>query len=494
METEEILSKKEEQLFTVALILGGLMAAFNSTNIYIALPAIMKHYDITMAVMQIAIVGFLTTNCLVMPACSYFMDRFSGRNVFMVGLGMLLVSSFFCMAAPNYSILVLGRLIQGAASGIIMTSTNALVYQIIVSERKLAISALVSAVCSLGIALGPSLSGFFIDAFGWKSIFSINVPILLVDILIAVKYIPYKSFPVGSGFDIFGVLTSTIGTVGILVGFNLGNSYGWFSPITLSCICGGSLFLLFFVICEIRGAEPMLNFVVFGYAGFVVAIIYNSFYTFAISSVSTFMPLFLQNVMGFNAMIAGIALIIPATCMAIATPFAAKLNKHFPNRNIIFVSAVITLIGTWKMSQFDLQTGIIGLIAVLSLRYIGLGLVTPLVNNFAMASVPSHYAAHSAAMFNWVRQLVFTISISLLTLLYDGHMIKYANEGVMAELGAIDQARYIESLAISDANLVNVIALLISLPMIWFFKEKILHEKTKIKRHKAVTKNRNENG
>ena len=111
-----------------------------------------------------------------------------------------------------------------------------------------------------------------------------------------------------------------------------------------------------------------------------------------------------------------------------------------------------------------------------------------------MASVPSHYAAHSAAMFNWVRQLVFTISISLLTLLYDGHMIKYANEGVMAELGAIDQARYIESLAISDANLVNVIALLISLPMIWFFKEKILHEKTKIKRHKKKKKNRNENG
>ena len=179
--------------------------------------------------------------------------------------------------------------------------------------------------------------------------------------------------------------------------------------------------------------------------------------------------------------------------MAIVTPFAAKLNKRFPNRNIIFVSAIITLIGTWKMSQFDLQTGIVVFVSVLSFRYIGLGLVTPLVNNFAMASVPSHYAAHSAAMFNWAKQLIFTISISLLTLLYDGHMIRYTNEGIMAELGAVDQARYIESLAISEANIVNVLALGISLPIIWYFKEKILQEKTKVKKHKLMAKNRNKN-
>jgi len=468
-------TKKQETMFIIVLGLGGLMSSFNSTNVYIALPTIMKYFNIGMTTMQWAIIGYMVASCLVMPVAGYLIDRFSGRKMFFYSTIILLLSSLVCIFSPNYAVFALGRLIQGIAAGIMITVPTAIVYQFITPERQLRAVSLISPLNAIGVALGPSISGFFVNSFGWRSIFVINVPILAFMIVLTLKYIPYKVFPVAHKFDLMGLATAMFGTVGILIGFNQGNVLGWTSPITLGLIGSGVVFLIFFVWHEMHIGNPMLSFSVFQYSGFAMIFVFNCFHTFATSSASTFMPLFLQNVIGLNALVAGIALIIPATCMTIATPFSAKLQQIFSAKGVIIGSSIILLLGTWQMSRFTIATTVVGLVFWLSVRYIGLGLVTPILHYFAMASVPTRITSHAAAMFNWTRQMVFTISVSLLTLLYDAEMIRGVEQGVAADLGIVDQLRFIECMAIDKTNICNVIMLVFSLIVVVFLKEKMLH-------------------
>jgi len=432
-----------------------------------------------MATMQLAIVGFLVMNCLVIPASGYLTDRFSGKKMFFLGTIILLISSIVCMVAPNYLILAIGRLTQGVASGLLTTVPTALIYQLISSHRQLSAIAVTSSINIFGIALGPSISGFFVNSFGWRSIFGISIPILIIVAILTLKYIPYRTYPISAKFDILGLAVVSIGTIGILIGFNQGNALGWTSPITLALISGGVLFLAFFVWHEMHIDDPMLSFSVFRYSGFTIIFIFNAFHIFATSSASTFMPMFLQNIIGLNAMHAGLILLIPASFMALTPPLGAKLNKYFSNRLIIFIASLILILGLWQMSIFTIETTAIMLAFWLSVRYIGIGIQTPLLNNFAMASVPTHMASHAAAMFNWTRQLTFTISISLLTLLYDGEMTRYFTEGLGVELGAVDQARLIECIAINETNICNTILIIVSLPVLLFLKDSMLKQKNK---------------
>jgi len=226
-----------------------------------------------------------------------------------------------------------------------------------------------------------------------------------------------------------------------------------------------------------RTSNPMLNFTVFAYGGFILVFVFNGIRTFATSSASTFMPLFLQNVIGLNAFMAGLALIIPASCMALITPLVPKLNQYFSGRLIILVGTLLITLGTWRMSNFTIATTTAILVFWVSVRYLGIGLATPILTNFAMGSVPAHLASHASAMFNWTQQMVFTASISLLTLLYDKRIMTDTANGVAAELGAIDQARWIECGAIDATNVINTILMLICIPLALLFKDSILKSK-----------------
>jgi len=245
MEDEVLLNRSHEKFFLAALVCGGLMGSFNASNIYISLPAIMQYFDVGMGMMQLVILGFLVANCLIMPVTGYLMDRFSGKWLYLIGSVMMLAASILCMIALNFWVLTGARVLQGCGGGILVTASMALVYQFIPPQRQLMAVAITGALFSVGVALAPSLSGFFVHFFGWRSIFAINIPVLLLAIFFTIRYVPYRVFPAEGNFDVLGLLTVTIGTVALLIGFHQGNYIGWLSPITVILLSMSVLFLVF---------------------------------------------------------------------------------------------------------------------------------------------------------------------------------------------------------------------------------------------------------
>ena len=217
-----------------------------------------------------------------------------------------------------------------------MPVPGALVYQFIPRERQLMTISLVSMVVSVGVALGPTLAGVLINYWGWRAIFLFNVPVVLVDLLLVVKYVPVKVLSAGQRLDVMGLACASIGTVGLLIGFNQGSELGWTSPMVVATLSISSLALIYFIFHEVRIKMPMLNFAVFGYAGFTYSFLLNSTASIATCLSPLFMAFFLQDVMQLNALHAGLAMFVPSLLMALMAPVAAKSAERFSRRAVIF--------------------------------------------------------------------------------------------------------------------------------------------------------------
>ena len=468
------LTKAQETMLIVTVMLGCFISVLNITNINIVLPNLMTHFHTDMASVQWIVVSYMLASGLIMPACGYFMDKFSCKNLFIVGVVLLAGASALCAMAPTIELMIAARVLQGLAGGILMPVPGTLVYQFIPRERQLTTMSWVSMMTSFGVAIGPSLAGVMVEYLGWKAIFWANVPFLLLDLLLILKFVPFRAYAGDQALDYIGLFAASGATVALLFGFNQGGSLGWTSPITLALLGGGALLLAYFVVHATHMEKPLLNFNVFRYKGFTYSFILNNVQSIATCLGPMFMALYLQNCMGLDALHAGLAMFAPSMLMAFMAPLSAKGVKRFGYRAVILTSMLLLCVVTWQMSLFGIATTMLGFTFWFSLRYVALGLLTPPINNFAMMSVPVRITSHASSMVAWARQFISTVSTSMFSLLYASHIVKYLNEGVAADQSAAVQMRIIEGMAISDVNLGCTLILVMSVPLVFLLKDKLI--------------------
>ena len=452
-----------DKLFVAALAIGAFIATMNMTNINIAVPFIIADFQSNMATIQWVVTGCMLTCGLVMPAVAYFMDRFGGRNLFLAGLLLLGVSSLFCALSSNVPLLVASRLLQGISIGVINTIPMAIVYQTLEPEKQLPAISVISMVLSVGVAMGPSISGILVDLWGWQAIFVVNLPVALIDFYLIYKFVPQRIIDANKKLDGIGFFTSAIGTAGLLIGFSQGDTLGWTSPTTVIILGISVISLIIFVCYEIKKHNPMLNFSVFLYKGFVLAFVLNVAAQMATNIAPMFMSLFLQNVSGYSATVTGLAMIIPSLAMAVMAPVAAKSKQYFSSRTIVLVSMIALTFATWQLSRFTVATTMIGFTIWMSLRYAGIGLMSPILTNISMSSVPVQLTGHASAMTNWSRQLLSTISMSLFSILYSNRLLALSMQAV--------DMRIAEQQAIGMVNGISAFLVALTIPLIIIIKE-----------------------
>lgn len=471
---EGTLTKTQENLLVLTVMLGCFVSVLNMTNINIVLPNLMTFFHTDMAMVQWIVVSYMLASGLIMPVCGYLMDKFSCKYIFIVGVVLLAAASALCAIAPTIELMIAARVLQGIAGGILMPVPGTLVYQFVPRERQMMTNSWVAMMTAFGVAIGPSLAGVMVEYLGWKAIFWANVPFLLLDLVLILKFVPFKAYASNQALDYIGLFAASASTIALLFGFNQGSNLGWTSPMTLALLGGGAVLLVFFVCHAVKQDTPLLNFAVFKYKGFTYSFILNNVQAIATCLGPMFIALYLQNCMGLDALHAGLAMFAPSMLMAFMAPLSAKGVNRFGYRRVILVSMVLLCFVTWQMSLFNVETTMFAFTLWFSLRYIGLGLLTPPINNFAMMSVPVRITSHASSMMAWARQFISTVSTSMFSLLYANHILKYMAEGIAVEQGAQMQMQIIEGMAISDVNLGCTIILICSIPLIFLLKDNMI--------------------
>lgn len=404
-------------------IIGGFMSILDTSIVNIAIPKMMAVFSVDAEDAQWVLTAYMLTMGVVQPATGYLCDVYGTRRMYLISLAVFVLGSALCGMAWSNDTMIAFRVMQAIGGGLIIPVTMSIVYQIFPpQERNMAmgiwgISAMVAP------AIGPTLSGYFVEYWDWRLIFTINIPIGLVGYVLAVLILKETPRTVSHRFDYGGLTTSAIGLFCLLLALSKGVSEGWTSAYIVTLFYLALTNLILFVLIELQHPEPLLDLSLFKDWNFSCSIIGIFLGTMALFGGIFMVPLYLENIMGYTAMQTGVLLFPSAATAGVMMPIAARLADRFGAKPIIVSGLTILMLGSLPLIYVDLDTSYQYVMMVMFVRGIGLGMSLMLITVVGMNTVPFSKISRASSLNNAIRQISGSLGIAILTTVMQNRQI-----------------------------------------------------------------------
>lgn len=354
-----ILGLNSKQMTIVGILLSGtLLAVLNQTLLSPALPVIMNDMAVDAPTVQWLTSGYSLVEAVIIPLSAYFIGRFSTRALFIGGVSLFTIGSFLAAIAPVFGVLLLGRMFQAAATGIVMPMVFTVILLIFPRERRGSAMGLVGLIIGFAPAIGPSLSGVLVDSVGWRFLFII-VTILgaLIVLTATAKLKNYGNFEATS-FDKISVVLCSLGLLAILYGLSSITS----TDQVLLCallILAGIVLMFFFVRRQLKLKVPLLRVEVLRTRDFAVNATLVACFQAALVGTGVLLPIYVQNILGYSALQTGLVMLPGAVLGAIIGFIAGRLFDRYGARKIIVPGSFLAFLGGAGLLLFDLTSGLL---------------------------------------------------------------------------------------------------------------------------------------
>lgn len=465
---EETLSRSKFWSMMFAIFFGNFLAVLSTNTVTVALPELMREFDVDLTSIQWVMTGFMLATGTVAPAVGFFGNRFSVKRLYMVAMVGFVIASALCALAWNESSLIGFRIVQGLFSGIIMPTTMSIVYQVVPKSQQAFGISIWGLSAMLAPAVGPTLAGVLIHVMDWQWLFWINIPIGLAAIWAIVKFIPMYKLEGEIGFDKFGFVLVIVGSLLLLLAFGNGQAWGWLSWKTIGSIVLGGVIIALFVIRSLRHRFPLLQFRVFQYKQFAYSMLLVSIITISLYSGGLLTPLFLQNVQGASTLTAGLILLPASILMAVLMPFTGRWYTKYGPVRLLITGLILMAIGTFALTRLHVHTAHSTILFWMIFRNVGIALANTPAVNAGMSAVKREWTGYASAINSWLRQGLAALSISLFSSLLVARTLHYVKEMTAAGTGmdapAIKLAAYTQG--INDINMIGFVMTLIGIPVV----------------------------
>jgi EmrB/QacA subfamily drug resistance transporter len=400
------------------LIFGCFLSTLNQTLLNVALSSLMDVFDVTATTVQWISTGFMLVNGILIPVTAYLMKRFTTRQLFLSAMLFLLMGSITCAAAPSFSVLLIGRMIQAAGAGIIMPLLMSVVLAIFPVEKRGSAMGLLGLAMIFAPAIGPTLSGFVVEYHSWRWLFIGLIPLVLIVIVLAFKYLVNVSDTAKSKLDVVSVLLSTIGFGLILYGFSSAGSKGWGDAVVILTLAVGVAVTALFCVRQIKSDDPLLNLSVFKNKVFTLTSLINVLITMMMYADMILLPIYLQKGRGFTPFDAGLLLLPGALVNAFMSPVTGKLYDRFGAKPLFIIGLLFIIPAMWAVTDLSESTTYTYLmIRTIGLR-IGLSFITMPLNTAGLNALPRQLGTHGTAVNNTVRQIAGAIGTAVVITIY----------------------------------------------------------------------------
>lgn len=414
--TKPVKNEKElhiGRLMTV-IMLGSFLAILNQTLINVALPKMMLDLNVSANVIQWIVTGYLLVNGVLIPITAYFTERFGTRNLFIAAMMLFTAGAIICAFSTNFPIMLLGRLIQGAGAGIIMPLIMTIFLTVFPVEKRGKAMGTMGIVMIFAPAIGPTLSGWIVEHYNWRLLFSLVIPLGILDILLAFAWLTNVTRKSNVSFDFPGFIFSTLGFGGILYGFSEAGSNGWSDLNVILSLVIGVLSLVLFVWRELTTDQPMLDLRVFKYNVFTLTTIIGSVLNMAMLAAMVLLPIYLQNIRGFTAMESGLLLLPGAIIMGIMSPISGAIFDRIGARYLAIFGLIITILTTWEFSRLSIDTSYGHILFLYCMRMFGMSFIMMPLMTEGMNQLPKNMNSHGTATSNTLRQVAGSLGTALL--------------------------------------------------------------------------------
>ena len=380
------------------------------TIVNVALPAIGRELQAGVEQLQWVVDAYTLGFAVFLLSAGALGDRFGSRRVFLSGFALFTLASVACAIAPDALTLNVARAVQGIGAALLVPSSLAILNAVYAHDRARLAKAIAwwTAAGGVSIAAGPVLGGLLMSAFGWRSIFWVNIPICLAGFWLTLRVVPVlrhdgpaRAFDVPGQILAIVALTAFIGAVIEIhvLGFTHAAVLGAFAVAAIAAVA--------FVAVERRSRAPMLPLQLFSQAGFTPAVLFGVFVNFAYYGVIFILSFYLQNVRGFSVLHAGL-IFLPLTATFIVSNIASGwLQARVGSRVPMIAGGVIGAAGYALLGLFGISdsASFLAMLPGLALIPAGMGLAVPAMTTAILASVERRQAGTASAVLNTARQV-----------------------------------------------------------------------------------------
>jgi EmrB/QacA subfamily drug resistance transporter len=396
------------------LALSLLVITMGNTILNVGLPTIREELDASSSQLQWIVDSYLLVFAGLLLAAGSLGDRFGRKRALMTGLVVFGLGSVFAALSTDATMLIASRALMGLGAAGIMPTTLSILTNIFPSnERPKAIAAW-AAVSGLGIAIGPISGGFLIEHFAWSSIFLINLPVVAACLIGAVVVVPNSRDPESPKIDLPGTGLSIAGLSAIVWALIEAPERGWGSPLILAAFAAGAAIIAAFIAWERHTDHPMLDVSVFRNRRFSAASISITFVFFALMGVMYFLTTYLQSVLGYSALQAGVKMLPIALGMILASKLAVGMTRRLGTKFSVAFGLAHVAGALAMVAMFDTDTSGLQIALALGTLGQGMGLAMSPATDAIMGALPRAKAGIGSAMNDVVRELGGTLGVAVL--------------------------------------------------------------------------------
>ena len=398
-----------------SLSLSMLLSALGTSIANVGLPTLAQVFEASFQQVQWIVLAYLLAITTLIVSVGRLGDLTGRRRLLLGGIGVFTLASALCGLAPTLGLLIGARVLQGLGAAIMMALTMAFVSETVSKERTGSAMGLLGTMSAIGTAMGPSLGGLMIGGFGWRAMFLMMLPLGLVTLLLAYRYLPAdqrKADTVGSGFDPLGSLLLGLTLGAYALAMTLGR--GHFGPLNIALLLVTCVGVGLFIRVEARVAAPLIRLGMFRDPQLSASLAMSLLVTTVMMATLVVGPFYLARALGLDAVGVGLVLSVGPLVAALAGVPAGRMADRFGARRMTFAGLIALGLGCFTLSALPTTFGIAGYLAPMVIITLGYAVFQTANNTVVMSNVAPDRRGLVSALLNLSRNLGLITGASVL--------------------------------------------------------------------------------
>ncbi|HVJ05690.1 MAG TPA: DHA2 family efflux MFS transporter permease subunit [Candidatus Saccharimonadales bacterium] len=412
-------------LAAVAVMLATFMEVLDTSIAAVALPYIAGSISATNDEATWVLTSYLVANAIILPASSWFSQRFGRKRFLLTCIVIFTIASFACGAANSLVVILIARAVQGAGGGALQPLSQAILLESFPPHQRGQAMALFGLGVVVAPVLGPTVGGWLTETYSWRWAFYINIPVGIMAIFMIMRYVHdpvYIRDAKPGRFDGigFGLLAVWLGALQIVL--DKGQEDDWFGAVWIRwTVAVLVICLVAFLVRELTERSPLVKLRVFLNRNFLIGSILVGLFGGVIYGMITLLPLLYQELLGYNALDAGMAVSPRGLGSLVAMPLIGIISSRIDNRYLLaFGFALFGVCGLW-FAKVNLGISQWSFLWPIILSGFGAGMVFVPLASTSMASLPNEEIGNAAGLFNLMRNIGGSIGISIVNTIIARH-------------------------------------------------------------------------
>ncbi len=400
---------------TLVALIGAFMSILDTSIVNVAIPTMMNVFNANPSSIEWVSTIYLLALGVVVPLSGWLGDRIGFKRLYILSMATFVAGSLLCTLAWDLNSLIAARVIQAVGGGMIMPTTMAMIYRMVPRDQIGSGMGIFGIALLVAPAVGPTLGGYLVEYVDWRWIFTINLPIGVIGMLLAWFVLPEFQSKHPGKLDVAGALTSASALFCLLLALSKGADWGWSDEKTILLFAVSFFSFIFFIYLELTAENPLLDLRVFKYPSFTLANLTIVVTMIGMFSGLFFIPLFLQSIRGIGAMETGLLMMPGALVSGLMMPVIGRLFDRVGPRPLVLLGLLLLAFITFLFRNLNLQTATSTIMVWVMFR----GLVMPLANmpaqTAAMVDIPTELIGRASAITNIIGRVSSSFGIAVLT-------------------------------------------------------------------------------